>query len=359
MTEYEQHPVGQICRHYNKEEAEALVESMQTHGFMYQHPVTMYEGMVLDGWHRYQVALHLGLDPIFVEYDEDDPAGFVLSENMVRRHLTPAERVLLAQEGKKLAEQGTNQYRGLDPGSDPLESEEPGVIPGTTLPDPEELPEPVVTRQEVAKAAGVSVGTVDRVNTVLNSGNEEVIEKMKAGEIGVKAAAQEVKSPTLNPLHNTTGNQEWYTPDDVIEAVRFVLGTIELDPASSEIANEVVQAQKIFTLDDDGLAHEWEGAVFMNPPYSARVIDQFVTKLLSSPKVTQAITLTNICTETSWGHALLRAADYICFPSRRFGFRKPDGTTPGLAGQGSMICGIGVDKDRFYEAFGGVGIILT
>ena len=54
--------------------------------------------------------------------------------------------------GSTFSEQGTNQYRGLDPGSDPLESEEPKVIPGTTFSEPEELPEPVVTRQEVAKA---------------------------------------------------------------------------------------------------------------------------------------------------------------------------------------------------------------
>ena len=56
-----------------------------------------------------------------------------------------------------------------------------------------------------------------------------------------------------------TGNFEWYTPAYIIEAARKTMGTIDLDPASSVIANETVKATTFYTIDDDGLIKEWGG----------------------------------------------------------------------------------------------------
>ena len=39
----------------------------------------------------------------------------------------------------------------------------------------------------------------------------------------------------------------WYTPPDVIESAREVLDDIEFDPYSSELANKLVRANRIFT----------------------------------------------------------------------------------------------------------------
>ena len=43
-----------------------------------------------------------------------------------------------------------------------------------------------------------------------------------------------------------------YTPE-YIEAARIVLGSIDLDPASSDIANQLVRAKKYYTIADNGL----------------------------------------------------------------------------------------------------------
>jgi hypothetical protein len=69
---------------------------------------------------------------------------------------------------------------------------------------------------------------------------------------------------------------EQYTPGDVIAAVRYTLGTIDVDPASCELANRVVGARLYFTKADDGLSRAWRiegeepGSVFCNPPGSKR-----------------------------------------------------------------------------------------
>ena len=43
-------------------------------------------------------------------------------------------------------------------------------------------------------------------------------------------------------INQTSGDVEYYTPPAIIEAARLVMGTIDLDPASSETANERVRA---------------------------------------------------------------------------------------------------------------------
>ncbi|MDU8946116.1 DUF3102 domain-containing protein [Ovoidimarina sediminis] len=60
------------------------------------------------------------------------------------------------------------------------------------------------------------------------------------------------KSPRLN----YTGDYEWYTPGPIIEKARAVLGGFDLDPATSVIANRVVQAEQIFIVEDDGLEQD-------------------------------------------------------------------------------------------------------
>ena len=154
-----------------------------------------------------------------------------------------------------------------------------------------------------------------------------------------------------------TGENEWYTPEPIINVARAAMGGIDLDPATSVQANESVKAPHIFTVEDDGLAHEWHGRVWMNPPYNRVLIERFVSKLLASEGVTQAVVLVNNATETAWAQALLGAASAVCFPSGRVRYLAPDGVrnTPL---QGQMIVGLKVPPHRFADCFEEVGVCM-
>lgn len=76
----------------------------------------------------------------------------------------------------------------------------------------------------------------------------------------------EYTSGTVRRLTSSVSS-EHYTPPEIVEAAREVLGgAIDLDPASCPPANGIVRAVRFFTKEDDGLAKPWSGTVFLNPP---------------------------------------------------------------------------------------------
>lgn len=68
-------------------------------------------------------------------------------------------------------------------------------------------------------------------------------------------------------INQDSGNVEWYTPKNIIEAARLTMGGIDLDPASCETANETVKTTRFFSRADNGLAQKWQGRVWMNHPF--------------------------------------------------------------------------------------------
>jgi hypothetical protein len=72
---------------------------------------------------------------------------------------------------------------------------------------------------------------------------------------------------------------ELITNKDLVTAAHMLMDGIDLDPASSKVANEYVQADKFFTPQHDGLnAEEWEGKVYVFPPSGAYFFDKNLDK---------------------------------------------------------------------------------
>lgn len=133
-------------------------------------------------------------------------------------------------------------------------------------------------------------------------------------ELGLSAAAKRGGQPKNQTLV-CSGKVEWYTPSEYIEAARKTMGGIDVDPASSELAQNVVKAKTYFTVKTNGLLHDWNGNVWLNPPYAAKLIVPFVEKLvghLQAGDVKQAIMLTHCNSDTRWYHKAWEHCSAFC-----------------------------------------------
>lgn len=184
-------------------------------------------------------------------------------------------------------------------------------------------------------------------------------EKLEAGKAPTRADINREIEAKKNPhVANNSGNNEWYTPGNIIEMARKVLGGFHIDPASSEIANRTVKAEKFFTAEDDGLAQEWPvGNIWMNPPYAQPLIGRFASRLAAEVKRgSKAIVLVNNATETAWFQEMAEAASAICFPKGRIKFVDTGGN-PGAPLQGQAILYFGDEFNEFADAFKSFGFV--
>jgi ParB family chromosome partitioning protein len=160
---------------------------------------------------------------------------------------------------------------------------------------------------------------------------------------------------------NNSGVSEWYTPPAYLDAARATLGSIDLDPASSPVAQRFVKAKKFLTINEDGLASEWRGKVWLNPPYAAGLVEKFVAKLcghLESGDVSAAVLLTNNATETKWFQGAIGRASALCFKEGRIKFLDEEGEEANTPLQGQVFVYFGGEPQRFCGAFKEFGACL-
>lgn len=295
-------------------------------------------GNVLDGYHRLKICSELGIK----DYPRVIRSGMSESEkltharklNMARRHLTSEQkRGLIREQLKETPEQSDRQI-----------AQALGVHHTTVSSQRRELE----ANGDVAKLA-TSTDTLGREQPRARK-PVSIFIPAEPEEPEAQAAPEEPASPRPFVSYNS-GNNEWYTPAEYIELAREVMRSIDLDPASSDIANEVVRAREYYTSDTDGLSNGWFGKVWLNPPYSSELITKFTDKLLEElPNIEEAIMLVNNATETEWFNKLVKSSSAVCFPRGRVKFHMPDGTT-GAPLQGQALLYFGGDRGKFIEVF--------
>jgi len=197
----------------------------------------------------------------------------------------------------------------------------------------------------------------EKFEAILAERRERIEQENERTTVDLLAAADKHVRGTFG-----TGENEWYTPDEYLDLAREVLGEIDLDPASTDLANERVRARRIFTIIEDGLAQPWSGKVWLNPPYSQPAIAHFADKMVEEwtvlSQIEAAIVLTHNYTDTAWFQQLAGHASAICFTRGRVRFVSPSGELAAPT-QGQAFFYFGGHAGRFAEVFGDTGIVLV
>lgn len=259
------------------------------------------------------------------------------AENAIRKDLTASERVAIGEA----LERELGERRGRP-------AEKPQEVA--------ELHRGTETRELAARRAGFGNPETYRQAKAVVHEAPDLASRVDGGELSVGGAYSELEERKKPHVAQNSGDNEWYTPAEYVETARLVMGGIDLDPASSEEANAVVQADHFYTAERDGLAQEWYGKIFLNPPYSSELIGRFCSKLVFSfnaRTVTQAVVLVNNATETKWFQALATVASAVCFPIGRVRFWHP--RKESLPLQGQAVLYLGEKIEEFTDAFASFG----
>lgn len=155
-------------------EFDGLKKDIAAHGV--RHPVVIFEGKILDGRNRKAAAQDLGMPCPEVRFEDrypgQDPAEFVASENIHRRHLTQAQLTIAAE---KLATALAGRPRKN--------------VSGDTEADH------AVTIKEAAKLTGAAEPSVRKVRKVRKDAVPEVQAAMDAGDLTPTAAVNLSRRP--------------------------------------------------------------------------------------------------------------------------------------------------------------------
>ena len=140
----------------------------------------------------------------------------------------------------------------------------------------------------------------------------------------------------FNTAKTTKTKDEWLTPPEIIKS----LGEFDLDPCSP-LNRPWDTAKKHYTIEDDGLSKEWEGRVWLNPPYGRETF-KWIDKLALHGN---GIALIFARTETIGFHGHIWTwADAIFFFKGRLKFYHVDGTQGGTANAPSCLVAYGEDN---------------
>ena len=309
------HPIAKLFPMLSTSELRELADDIAINGLL--QPIITMDGILLDGRNRLAACKLINIEPKTKEYTGKDATAFIVSSNLKRRHLTREQR--------------------------------DNVICG--------LREQGMTLHKIAQAVGISHETARRASAFTNVKGEST---GMDGKIYPTHYSSRDEGTSLPHVVHNSGDNEWYTPKPYIEAAHTCMGNIDLDPASTPVANKVIKAKRIYTQKDNGLQQEWVGKIWLNPPYETALIGKFIDKLSASVEsgtVIEAIVLTNNATDTKWFARLADVSSFLCFPTGRIKFwhSLKNSATPL---QGQCVAYIGKNGKKFCGEFKRFGLIL-
>lgn len=218
---------------------------------------------------------------------------------------------------------------------------------------------PVSKRGELQRL-GIGRGQAVRWERVAAVPMDDFAERLRHGRERLE------QGKNAKPIDGTASAAEhdsdsWGTPEPYAIAARELLGGIELDPASNAAANNVIRAERFYTIADSGLAHDWHArTVFLNPPFSRPSCAKFVERFIESFEAKHfgsGIVLVNNATDTGWFHSMLKRFP-VCFTLGRIAFLV-GGNPIDQNRQGQALFYAGPDEAGFATSFSRFGTVVA
>lgn len=198
---YQRHPLSAAFPSMPGHEIDALAADIKANG--QREPAVIFEGQILDGWHRYRACEIAGVPLAVTAFLADgDPVAFVKSRNLHRRHLTESQRAAAVVACSRWAPTGR-----------PAESAAPAARSPKATPS-EEKAEPGAafsTTAELAREADVSERTIRQAKVAESAGLGGAV---REGKVSAKRAAEIVKADPAVGEKIAAGK---VTPEEVIE----------------------------------------------------------------------------------------------------------------------------------------------
>ena len=163
-SQYKFHPLANVLPLIEGAEFDRLVADIAKNGLL--NAITIHHDMILDGRNRERACRAAGVEPAYAPFTGDDPAAFVLSQNLARRHLGPSERAMVAA---RMANLKWGQR------ADRVEGQ--------------------ICLSTAAQLAGVSKRSVKSAKTVIERGTPELQEAVTSGRLAVHEAERAAKLP--------------------------------------------------------------------------------------------------------------------------------------------------------------------
>jgi hypothetical protein len=109
------HPACKLFPLLGKQELQELADDISENGL--QNPIVLLNGKVLDGQNRLAACKLAGVEPRFIEWKgSGSPLHWVVSQNMMRRHLSASQKAAVALELLPMLEKEAKERQRKSPG---------------------------------------------------------------------------------------------------------------------------------------------------------------------------------------------------------------------------------------------------
>jgi hypothetical protein len=231
MKTFEQHPLSSAFPPMSPEAFKDLIDDIDQNGV--REKIVVYEGKILDGWHRYSACLELNvLKPPMVEFEGDNPKVFVLSKNLHRRHMTPSERAMAV--ATIIGSDGWESGTGGRPSKAILKER------GNKINTVSRAADLADVSRRVMKGAKKATLAIDKVQQAVKDGKMSVFEAADISSLPVEDQMAAVKSKD-EPRQRRETPKKTSVPVDVYDAL--LVSFNELQDHCQTLTSELKTAQ--------------------------------------------------------------------------------------------------------------------